>query len=82
MYLKGKKNSRFTRITLALPFLKKLIKKKAKIIVISHLGRPKGVKDQELSLIPVYKFLKEQLKSNLFFFMGDIDERQKISALI
>ena len=31
-----------TRISLCLPFLEKLIKKKAKIIIISHLGRPKG----------------------------------------
>ena len=75
--LKDKKIQDFTRITLALPFIKDLIKKKAKIIIISHLGRPKGLKVSELSLIPVYKFLKEQLKSNLFFFMGNIDEEIK-----
>ena len=75
--LKDKKIQDFTRITLALPFIKDLIKKKAKIIIISHLGRPKGSKMSELSLIPVYKFLKEQLKSNLFFFMGNIDEEIK-----
>ena len=40
-----------TRISLCLPFIKKLIEKKAKIIIISHLGRPKGIKDPELSLI-------------------------------
>ena len=75
--LKDKKIQDFTRITLALPFIKDLIKKKAKIIIISHLGRPKGSKVSELSLIPVYKFLKQQLKSNLFFFMGNIDEEIK-----
>ena len=75
--LKDKKIQDFTRITLALPFIKDLIKKKAKIIIISHLGRPKGSKVSELSLIPVYKFLKEQLKPNLFFFMGNIDEEIK-----
>ena len=75
--LKDKKIQDFTRITLALPFIKDLIKKKAKIIIISHLGRPKGSRVSELSLIPVYKFLKEQLKSNLFFFMGNIDEEIK-----
>ena len=75
--LKNKKIQDFTRITLALPFIKDLIKKKAKIIIISHLGRPKGSKVSELSLIPVYKFLKEQLKPNLFFFMGNIDEEIK-----
>jgi len=75
--LKEKKIQDFTRINLVLPFLKNLVIRKAKIIIVSHLGRPKGIKDSDLSLIPVYKFLKEQLKSNLFFFMGDIDEETK-----
>ena len=66
-----------TRILLNLPFLKNLIKKKAKIIIISHLGRPKGVKNSELSLAPIYKFLKEQLETNVYFFMGDINEETK-----
>ena len=52
-----------TRITLCLPFIKRLIEKKAKIIIISHLGRPMGVKVPELSLIPIYKYLKKKLKT-------------------
>ena len=63
-----------TRITLCLPFINKLIKKKAKIIIISHLGRPKGVKIPELSLIPIYKYLKKFLKTNIYFYMGSFDE--------
>ena len=63
-----------TRISLCLPFINKLIKKKAKIIIISHLGRPKGVKDPELSLIPVYKYLKKSLRTNVYFFIGDLDD--------
>ena len=66
-----------TRITLCLPFIKKLIKKKAKIIIISHLGRPKGVKDSALSLMPVYKYLKNLLQTNVYFFMGDFDDGVK-----
>jgi len=62
-----------TRIALCLPFIKKLIKKKAKVIIISHLGRPKGVKVPELSLIPIYKYLKKTLKTNVYFFMGNLD---------
>jgi phosphoglycerate kinase len=61
----------------SLPFLKNLIKKKAKIIILSHLGRPKGKKDNKLSLAPIYKFLKENLKTNIYFFMGDINEETK-----
>jgi len=54
-------------------FIKKLIEKKAKIIIISHLGRPKGVKVPELSLMPIYKYLKKYLRTNVYFFMGNLD---------
>ena len=63
-----------TRIILSLPFIKKLIKKKAKIIIISHLGRPRGIKVPELSLIPIYKYLKKSLQTNVYFFMGNLDD--------
>jgi phosphoglycerate kinase len=63
-----------TRIVMCLPFIKKLIKKRAKIIILSHLGRPKGEKDPELTLIPIYKYLKKSLNTNIFFFMGKIDD--------
>tara|TARA_B100000035_G_scaffold315223_1_gene334541 strand:- start:3012 stop:4202 length:1191 start_codon:yes stop_codon:yes gene_type:complete len=66
-----------TRINLCLPFIKKLIQKKAKIIIISHLGRPKGVKDPTLSLIPIYKYLKKKLETNVYFFMGNFDDEVK-----
>ena len=66
-----------TRIVLCLPFIKKLIEKKAKIIIISHLGRPKGIKDPALSLIPVYKYLKKILQTNVYFFMGNFDREMK-----
>ena len=66
-----------TRITLCLPFIKRLIKKKAKIIIISHLGRPEGVKVPELSLAPIYKYLKDKLKTNVFFFRGNFDNETK-----
>ena len=63
-----------TRITLCLPFIKRLVEKKAKIIIISHLGRPKGTRVPELSLIPIYKYLKKTLQTNVYFFMGNLDK--------
>ena len=45
-----------TRVLINLPLLKDLIKKKAKIIIISHLGRPNGEK-----LAKFYLFLFHQL---------------------
>ena len=64
-----------TRIDLCLPFIKKLIQKKAKIIIISHLGRPKGINVPDLSLIPIYKYLKDALKTNVYFFRGKFFDR-------
>jgi len=66
-----------TRITLCLPFINRLIEKKAKIIIITHLGRPKGINVPELSLIPVYKYLKDALKTNVYFFRGTFDDETK-----
>ena len=72
-----------TRILVNLPFINVLIKKKAKVIIVSHLGRPDSAKNRELSLSPVYKFLKKSLNTNVFFFMGDInkDTKEKFSYL-
>jgi len=66
-----------SRIMMCIPFIKTLIKKKAKIIIISHLGRPKGFKDNSLSLMPVYKFLKEKIQTNIYFYAGDINKETK-----
>ena len=66
-----------TRITLCLPFINRLIEKKAKVIIISHLGRPKGINIPELSLTPIYKYLKEMLKTNVYFFKGAFDNETK-----
>ena len=62
-----------SRISMCLPFIKKLIEKKAKITIITHLGRPKGVRDPALSLAPIYKYLKKSLEMNVYFFMGNLD---------
>ncbi len=66
-----------TRIALCIPFIKKLIKKKAKVIILSHLGRPKKGRDPALSLIPIYKYLKNILQTNVYFFSGDFDNEAK-----
>lgn len=50
-----------TRITATLPTLQHLITDNAKIILVTHLGRPKGKKVDELKLDPVAKRLSELL---------------------
>ena len=56
-----------SRIEKVLPTIKYLINKKAKIIIISHLGRPKGKEIPELTLKPIAKKLSEQLNQKVFF---------------
>ena len=75
--LKDKVIKDYTRIDLCLPFIKRLIEKKAKIIIISHLGRPKENKDPTLSLMPIYKYFKKTLQTNVYFFMGNFDDEVK-----
>ena len=72
-----KKIQDFTRITLVLPFLEELIKKKSKIILLSHLGRPKGIKNKTLSLLPIYKYLKKKLNTNMYFYTGEVNDELK-----
>ena len=49
-----------TRIDKILPTLEYLIKQNSKIIIISHVGRPKGKVVNELSLKPICKDLKNK----------------------
>lgn len=50
-----------TRIRAALPTIKYLIDKGAKVILVSHLGRPKGQVKEEFRLTPVANRLSELL---------------------
>lgn len=50
-----------TRIQAALPTLRELAEAGARVIVVAHLGRPKGVPDPALSLAPVARRLGELL---------------------
>ena len=50
-----------TRITAALPTLRRLIAGRAKVVLASHLGRPKKGPDPALSLLPAAQRLSELL---------------------
>ncbi len=64
-----------TRIEIIEPFIKKLIEKKAKIILISHLGRPKGKVVKELSLNPIFDYLQKSLNTKVYFYKDNIDQK-------
>lgn len=60
-----------TRIREALPTLEYLSEQGAKIIIMSHLGRPKGKASPEFSLAPVAERLRELLPKVKVQFAGD-----------
>ncbi len=59
------------RIIAALPTIKKLIADGGKVILCSHLGKPKGEPKPELSLAPVAKRLSELLGKEIVFAADD-----------
>jgi len=63
-----------TRIDKILPTLKFLIKQKAKIIIVSHVGRPKGKVKNELSLKPICKDLENKLNKSVKLITKNINE--------
>ena len=60
-----------SRIDGALPTIKYLIENNAKVILCSHLGRPKGEAKKEFSLAPVAKRLDEILDTKVIFAADD-----------
>ena len=59
------------RLNGALPTIKYLIENGAKVILCSHLGKPKGEAKKELSLAPVAKRLSEMLGQKVVFAADD-----------
>ena len=65
--LKDGKITDENRLVAALPTIKKLIADGGKVILCSHLGKPKGEPKPELSLAPVAKRLSEPLGQEVKF---------------
>ena len=68
------------RIVAALPTIKYLIEQNCKIILASHLGRPKGEVKPEFSLAPVAKELSKQLGQEVLMAKDVIGESAKTLA--
>ena len=70
-----------TRIKAALPTIEYLIEKNAKVIIIAHLGRPKGEVNLKYSLAPVAKRLSQLLDKEVCMAKDCIgDEVEKAVA--
>jgi len=61
-----------TRILSTLPTIEYCLRNNAKILIISHLGRPRGKKKSELSLKPVARHLSDILKKPVEFLDQDL----------
>ena len=69
------------RILASLSTIKKLLEANCSIVIIAHLGRPKGERKSELSLAPVAKRLGELLKMDIEFSSEIVNADSKVSNL-
>ena len=68
------------RIVKALPTIKKILEGSGALILMSHLGRPKGEPDPKMSLAPVAKRLSELLDQEVVFAADCIGDETKAKA--
>lgn len=70
------------RIVASIPTIQYLLDHGASVVLISHLGRPKGTANPDLTLRPVATRLSELLKREVKFFQSDVvvDEEVEKSA--
>lgn len=67
-----------TRIKAALPTIDYLLENNAKVILMSHLGRPKGEANPEFSLKPVAEWLENYYGEKFHFLPSDVVVDEKV----
>lgn len=65
------------RIRASVPTISRLAQAGAKVIVVAHLGRPKGVPDEKYSLRPVVARMSELLGKHVAFATDTVGESAK-----
>ena len=66
-----------TRIDKILPIINFLLSKNSRIIVVSHVGRPKGEKNSNLSMRPICKNLEKKINRRINLISDDIFQLKK-----
>ena len=66
-----------TRIVKILPTLEFLIKNNSKIIIISHIGRPKGKRNEIFSMKPVCEYINKKINSQVKLIKKNIFQLKK-----
>ena len=70
------------RITSSLPTINYLIENGARVVLMSHLGRPKGEPNPKYSLGPVAKRLSELLNKDVVFAQDDMVVSDKVKEIV
>jgi len=68
-----------TRINKILPIIEFLIKKETKIIIVSHVGRPKGSIKNDLSLKPICENLEKKINQKIRLISSNVFKLKKDS---
>ena len=66
-----------TRIDKILPIINFLLSKNSRIIVVSHVGRPKGEKKSDLSMKPICEYLEKKINKKIRLISDDISKLEK-----
>ena len=69
------------RIRASLPTIKYLVEKRCSIVIVAHLGRPKGERKPELSLAPVANRLSELLQINVKYIGSARGAKDEVDTL-
>jgi len=73
-----------TRVRAALPTLRYLVDHDARVIVVSHLGRPNGTHDERYSLSPVRRVLQRLIGRNVVFVddVAGVDAHESAERMV
>ena len=66
-----------TRIDKILPIINFLLSKNSRIIVVSHVGRPNGKKNSDLSMRPICEYLEKKINKKIKLVSDDIFRLEK-----
>ena len=66
-----------TRIDKILPIINFLLSKNSRIIVVSHVGRPKGEKNSDLSMKPICEYLEKKINKKIKLISDDISKLER-----
>ena len=66
-----------TRINKILPIINFLLSKNSRIIVVSHVGRPNGKKNKDLSMRPICEYLEKKINKKIKLVSDDIFRLEK-----